>query len=96
MLLEQTQILSQKLVLTQAMRQSLDCLQLSAPELSDYVQEIALSNPLLDVQLPTYYETQLPSESAPAERERSTYASRIPGTAFLPPMQRIYRISPPF
>ena len=69
MLLEQTQILSQKLVLTQAMRQSLDCLQLSAPELSDYVQEIALSNPLLDVQLPTYYETQLPSESAPAERE---------------------------
>lgn len=69
MLLEQTQILSQKLVLTQAMRQSLDCLQLSAPELSDYVQEIALSNPLLDVQLPTYYETQLPSESAPAGRE---------------------------
>ena len=71
MQLEQKQALSQKLVLTQAMRQSLDCLQLSAPELSDYGQEIALSNPLLD-------------------------ASRIPGTAFLPPMQRIYRISPPF
>ena len=68
MKLEQSQSLSQKLVLTQNMRQSLDCLQLSAPELSEYVQEIALSNPLLDVQSPTYYETQLPSEAAP-ERE---------------------------
>ena len=68
MKLEQSQSLSQKLVLTQNMRQSLDCLQLSAPELSEYVQEIALSNPLLDVQAPTYYETQLPSE-APSERE---------------------------
>ena len=69
MKLEQSQSLSQKLVLTQNMRQSLDCLQLSAPELSEYVQEIALSNPLLDVQAPTYYETQLPSEAAPSERE---------------------------
>ena len=69
MKLEQTQSLAQKLVLTQNMRQSLDCLQLSAPELSEYVQEVALSNPLLDVQAPTYYETQLPSEAAPAERE---------------------------
>ena len=50
MKLEQTQSLAQKLVLTQNMRQSLDCLQLSAPELSEYVQEVALSNPLLDVQ----------------------------------------------
>ena len=32
--LEQRQTLSQKLVLTQTMRQSLDCLQLSAPELA--------------------------------------------------------------
>ena len=69
MQLEQRQTLSQKLVLTQTMRQSLDCLQLSAPELSEYVQEVALSNPLLDVQSPTYYETELPSEAAPAERE---------------------------
>lgn len=69
MQLEQKQTLSQKLVLTQTMRQSLDCLQLSAPELSEYVQEVALSNPLLDVQSPTYYETELPSETAPAERE---------------------------
>ena len=64
--LEQRQTLSQKLVLTQTMRQSLDCLQLSAPELAEYVQEVALSNPLLDVQSPTYYETELPSEAAPA------------------------------
>ena len=69
MQLEQRQTLSQKLVLTQTMRQSLDCLQLSAPELSEYVQEVALSNPLLDVQSPTYYETELPSEAAPAESE---------------------------
>ena len=69
MQLEQKQTLSQKLVLTQAMRQSLDCLQLSAPELSEYVQEAALSNPLLDVQSPTYYETELPNEAVPAERE---------------------------
>lgn len=69
MQLEQRQTLSQKLVLTQTMRQSLDCLQLSAPELTEYVQEVALSNPLLDVQSPTYYETELPSEAAPAERE---------------------------
>ena len=67
--LGQTQILSQKLLLTQAMRQSLDCLQLSAPELNEYVQEIALSNPLLDVQTPTYYETELPSERVSPERE---------------------------
>ena len=69
MQLEQRQTLSQKLVLTQTMRQSLDCLQLSAPELAEYVQEVALSNPLLDVQSPTYYETELPNEAAPAERE---------------------------
>ena len=68
MQLEQRQTLSQKLVLTQTMRQSLDCLQLSAPELTEYVQEVALSNPLLDVQSPTYYETELPSETAPAEK----------------------------
>ena len=68
MQLEQRQTLSQKLVLTQTMRQSLDCLQLSAPELAEYVQEVALSNPLLDVQSPTYYETELPSAAAPAEK----------------------------
>ena len=68
MQLEQRQTLSQKLALTQTMRQSLDCLQLSAPELTEYVQEVALSNPLLDVQSPTYYETALPSEASASER----------------------------
>ena len=69
MKLEQAQNLSQKLALTQAMRQSLDCLQLSAIELNEYVQEISLSNPLLDVQTSTYYETELPSEGILPERE---------------------------
>ena len=55
MKLEQAQNLSQKLALTQAMRQSLDCLQLSAIELNEYVQEISLSNPLLDVQTSTFH-----------------------------------------
>lgn len=48
--LGQKPLLSQSLVLTQAMRQSLDCLQLSALELNEYVQELSLSNPLLEVQ----------------------------------------------
>ena len=69
MKLEQTQALTQKLALTQSMRQSLDCLQLSAPELNEYLQELALSNPLLDVQAPTYYETELPNESPSLDRE---------------------------
>ena len=75
--LEQAQSLSQKLILTQAMRQSLDCLRLSAVELSEYVQEISLSNPLLDVQTPTYYETELPSETVPPEREAVELNERI-------------------
>ena len=69
MKLEQAQALTQKLALTQSMRQSLDCLQLSAPELTEYLQELALSNPLLDVQAPTYYETELPNESPSPDRE---------------------------
>jgi len=44
--LEQTQ----KLVLNQVMQQSLHCLQLSALELSSYLQEEALSNPFLDLE----------------------------------------------
>lgn len=96
MQLEQRQTLSQKLVLTQTMRQSLDCLQLSAPELTEYVQEVALSNPLLDVQSPTYYETELPSEAAPAERNRSRFARRTRGAASPPPVWRMCRTSPPF
>ena len=68
--LKQSYVLSQKLALTQTMRQSLDCLQLSAPELCEYVQDVALSNPLLDVCMPTYYETELPNEDMRSEYEQ--------------------------
>ena len=68
--LKQSHVLSQKLALTQTMRQSLDCLQLSAPELCEYVQDVALSNPLLDVCMPTYYETELPNEDMRSEYEQ--------------------------
>ncbi len=44
--LEQTQ----KLIMTQAMQQSLRFLQLPALELRSYLQEIALSNPLIDME----------------------------------------------
>ena len=48
--LEQHLEQAQKLVLTQAMQQSLHCLQMSALELRSYLQEAALSNPLLEVE----------------------------------------------
>ena len=38
---------AQKLILTQTVQQSLHCLQMSSQELSGYLQEEALSNPLL-------------------------------------------------
>lgn len=41
---------SQKLTLTPAMRQALRCLQLPIPELSELLQEEALSNPLLNAE----------------------------------------------
>lgn len=50
MALEQRLEQTQKLVLTQAMQQSLHCLQLSAVELRDFLQEAALSNPLLELE----------------------------------------------
>ena len=68
--LEQRQELSHKLVLTNTMKQALNCLQLSAPDLSQYVQEQALSNPLLEVQTPEFYET-MPIEQIRPARERS-------------------------
>ncbi len=49
MLLEQRLTQTQKLILTQAMQQSLHCLQMTALELRSYLQELSLSNPLLDV-----------------------------------------------
>lgn len=67
MKLEQNIAQVQRLALTQAMRQSLECLQMSALELNEYVQELALSNPLLDVQPATYYEVELPAEASASE-----------------------------
>lgn len=43
----------QKLILTQTMQQSLQFLQMSTLELADFLQDAALSNPLLEVELPS-------------------------------------------
>lgn len=43
---------TQKLIMTQAMQQSLHCLQLSSLELRSFVEDVALSNPLLEVDDP--------------------------------------------
>lgn len=43
---------AQKLSLTPTMRQALECLQLPAMDLLQYVQEAALENPMLEVELP--------------------------------------------
>lgn len=52
MALEQVLTQEQSLILTQAMRQALHCLETPAAELSEYLQEEALSNPLLEVEPP--------------------------------------------
>lgn len=52
MALQQQLEQSQKLVLTQTMLQSLEILQMSAAELQSYLEEMALSNPLLNVETP--------------------------------------------
>ena len=44
---------TQKLNLTAGMRQSLEFLQLSAPELAERIQDAALSNPGLEVEMPS-------------------------------------------
>lgn len=56
MQLEQKQALSQRLALTPQMRQSLQCLAMTVPELNEYAQDLALSNPVLEVQTASYYE----------------------------------------
>lgn len=57
----------QKLSLTPAMRQSLECLQLSTLDLLQYAQEAALENPMLEVELPS-----LPGVSLDAQTARET------------------------
>lgn len=46
----QSQQAEQRLLLTQTMRQSLEILQMSLPDLRDYIQDQALSNPLLEIE----------------------------------------------
>lgn len=63
--------ISQKLTLTPAMRQALRCLQLPIPELSELLQEEALSNPLLNAEPPEH--TAGEALSAPEIREDSIW-----------------------
>jgi RNA polymerase sigma-54 factor len=60
----QKQEQTQKLSLTPAMRQSLECLQLSVLDLFQYVQEAALENPMLEVELPSLSNVSLDSQAA--------------------------------
>ena len=60
----QKQEQAQKLSLTPAMRQSLECLQLSVLDLLQYVQEAALENPMLEVELPSLSSVSLDSQAA--------------------------------
>ena len=60
----QKQDQTQKLNLTPAMRQSLECLQLSALDLLQYVQETALENPMLEVEIPSLSSVSLDSQVA--------------------------------
>ena len=53
MALEQRLEQSQKLILSQTMRQALLLLQLPLQDLDNYLQEVALSNPVLDVEHPS-------------------------------------------
>lgn len=77
MALEQRLEPSQKLILTQTMLQSLELLQFSAAELQTYLQEAALSNPMLSV------EDAPPPDTGSFEllREREYTAFSRPGTS---------------
>lgn len=50
--LEQIVTQEQRLILTQTMRQALECLEMPVIDLCDYLQEQSLSNPLLEVEMP--------------------------------------------
>lgn len=63
---------AQKLNLTPSMRQALECLQLPALEMLQYVQEAALENPMLEVDLPSLERL---SADAPAEPAVTQYDS---------------------
>lgn len=75
MKLENTQTLSQKITLSPAMRQALECLQLPMMQLHDYVQEAALENPVLEVAAPA--EELSPDREQTVEyREQSLWYSK--------------------
>ena len=65
--MELTQKQSQRLSMTAAMRQSLELLQLPVCELAARLQDAALSNPLLEVELPA--PETLPAGPGTAVRE---------------------------
>lgn len=81
---EQSQQLSQRISLAPAVLQSLECLQLSAAELESFLQEAALSNPLLEVTVPSLPVVDLPAEPNASDRqeneirEKHVYRSRGP------------------
>lgn len=69
MALEQVLKQEQTLILTQAMRQALHCLETPAAELYEYLQEEALSNPLLEVDPPSFPAAGQRTDAAPIQRE---------------------------
>lgn len=76
MQINQRMIQTQKLILNQSLQQSLQCLQMSVQELSDYIQEAALSNPLLEVEAPPLGSPFPERSAAPVEvREQSVWAA---------------------
>lgn len=69
MALEQVLKQEQTLVLTQAMRQALRCLETPATELCEYLQEESLSNPLLEVEPPAFPAAEQRTDAVPIQRE---------------------------
>ena len=67
--LKQQVTTKQTLALTQTMRQSLACLQMSVLELRDYIQEEALSNPLLEISMENYSVPLSPAGISQRERD---------------------------
>ena len=67
--LEQIVTQEQRLVLTQTMRQALECLEMPVMDLCEYLQEQSLSNPLLEVEMPAPGSFALPRSPAREEDE---------------------------
>lgn len=68
-MMELTQQQAQKQVLSQGLRRSLEVLQLPTTELEAYLQEAALSNPLLELELPQ--DARLPDPEQEPARDRA-------------------------